>query len=486
MGELVGPAKRFLVPREFLRRRSRWFRDLLEQQAGELSSKVIRLPNTPVRTMKHFFVWTFSLQPQIYERATFSEVARLGIFAWRYQISALINQATDMIRSNLANGHWQLEASMVDDIYEAAPTRSPLREVIRAALGRLPRSSVEEEWKATFLKHAQLGWDYAVAGGSEWTPQEYLSGACRFHDHPGVSHQELFESETQCPYAQEECFPKLEEESMKSKERRGADEERKGEELGIDAVVDEAKEPVATEAMVATKPVVNGAVTEPVVDGVATDTVVNGVATKPGEPVVNGVAREAVVDDVATDAVVNGVAREEVEAVVDGVATDASVTTEPPEPAIDDVTTEPAEPAIDDMVTEESVTTEPAEPAIDDMVTDASVTTEAAEPAIDDVATEASVTTEAADPAIDDMTTEAVEPMADDGATKASVMAEAVEPVIDNAAAEAKVVTETMVAPNVVDGAEEPAVMEPTDGNPGDAKKKKKKKKKKVGGIGQS
>ena len=386
-----------------------------------------------------------------------------------------------MIRSNLANGHWQLEASMVDDIYEAAPTGSPLREVIRAALGRLPRSSVEEEWKATFLKHAQLGWDYAVAGGSEWTPQEYLSGACRFHDHPGASHQkELFESETQCPYAQEECFPKLEEESMKSKERRGTDEERKEEELGIDAVVNEAKDPVATEAMVATKPVVNGAVTEPVVDGVATDTVVNGVA------------REAVVDDVATDAVVNGVAREEVEAVVDGVATDASVTAEPAEPAIDDVateasvTTEPAEPAIDDVVTEESVTTEPAEPAIDDMVTDASVTTEAAEPAIDDVATEASVTTEAAEPAIDDMTTEAVEPMADDGATKASVMAEAVEPVTDNAAAEAKVVTETMVAPDVVDGAEGPAVMEPTDGNSGEAKKKKKKKKKKVGGIGQS
>jgi len=345
VGGLVGQTERFLVPRELLLRRSRTFRDLLERQAGELSSKVIQLPNTPIQTMEAFFVWTFSLQPQIDERVTFSEVAQLGIFAWRYQISALINQVTDIIRSNLANGHWQLQASIVDDIYEVAPAGSPLREVIRAALGGLPRSSIEgegrEEWKATFLKHAQLGWDHYEAVGSGWTSQDYLSGACRFHDHQGVSHQkESFVFGDRCVYSREECFPTWEEESMKGRkdevgwkewgavvqerdgeqERCGADEERKEGKLSIEAVVDEAEEPVAKEATKATEAVVNGVATEAVeavVNDVATEAVVNGVVT---EAAVNGVVTETVVNGVATEAAGKGVATQ---AVVDGVTMDA-------------------------------------------------------------------------------------------------------------------------------------------------------------------
>jgi len=218
-------------------------------------------------SMEAFLVWTFSPQSQIDERATFSEVVRLGISAWRCQISALSNQVTDIIRSNLANGHWRLQASMVDDIYEVVPTGRPLREVIRAALGGLPRSSVEgegrprEEWKAMFLKHC------CRAGGSGWTSRDHLSGACRFHDHQEVSYQEeLFASGNRCVNAREECFPNWEEESMKGRkdevgwkgwrvvvkerdweqERCGADEQRKEGRLSIEAIVDEAEEPVAT------------------------------------------------------------------------------------------------------------------------------------------------------------------------------------------------------------------------------------------------
>jgi hypothetical protein len=340
VGGPVGPTE-ILVPRELLQRRSRKFRNSLEQQTGELSSKVIQLPDTPVQTVEDFFWWTCLPQPKIDERATFSEVVQLGIFASLYQISALSNQATDVIRSNLAKGDWQLQASMVDDIYKAVPTGGPLREVIRGALGRLPRPSVEgrvrEEWRATFLKHAQLGLDYYEVGGSGWTSEEYLSGgACRFHDHPGVSHQEEFEN--QCAYAREECFPRWEEENMESQkdevgwkgwiavaqerngeqERCGADEERKEGELSIEAVVHEAKEPEATEAIEA---VVNDVATEAVVNSVATEAAVNGVAT---DAVVDGVAPEAVVDDTATETAVSVTT----ESAPDDPATDPSAVTE--------------------------------------------------------------------------------------------------------------------------------------------------------------
>jgi hypothetical protein len=503
VGERVGPAKSFLVPLEFLRRRSRWFRDLLERQAGELSSKVIRLPETTIQTMEDFFLWTLSLQPQIYERAEFSEVVRLGIFAWRYQISALINQATDMIRNKLAHSHWQLEASIVDDVYEAAPAGSPLREVIRAALGGLPRSSVEgegrarDEWRATFLKHAQFGWDYVVAGGSGWTSQDYLLGACRFHDHQGVSHgEELLVSENRCPYAQEECFPTLEEESIKSQERdeeqerRRADEEREEEEeeedeSSIEAVVGEAKEPVAT------KPVVKSVVAGTVVNGVAMEPMVNGVAREPVEPVADDVARDTMINGVVTETaetVVNDMATESVEPAIDDVATEVSLTAEAVEPATDDMMTEASvttEVAIDDKTegsvtteavtddmktegesvkTEGSVATEVVDTAIDDMKTEVAIDdtkTEASmtEAATDDikmernVKTEGSATTEAVEPAIDNMPTEPVEPVVDDAAT------------------------ERVMATEVVNGVEGQVAAE--------AKKKKKKKKKKAGGIGQ-
>jgi hypothetical protein len=397
VGGLVGPAKGFLIPRELLLRRSRRFRNLLERQAGELSSKVIPLPDTPVQTMEAFFMWTFSPQPQIDERATFSEVVRLGIFAWQYQISALSNQVTDIIRSNLANGQWHLQASMVDEIYEAVPTGRPLREVIRAALGGLPRSSVEgegrtrEEWKATFLKHAELGWDCYEAGGSEWTPRDYLSGACRFHHHQGESHQEeLSVFVDQCVYAREECFPRWEEESIKGQkdevgseewravvqerdgeqERCGADEERKEGKLSIEAVVDEAEEPVATVATEAVEAVVNGVATEAteaveaVVDDVATEAVVNGVETEAVETeaveaVVNGEATEAVVSDMATEAAVNG---EATEAAANGEAMEATVSVMATESVVSDQATEAA---VDDQAMESVISDTATEAVVD-------------------------------------------------------------------------------------------------------------------------
>lgn len=147
------------------------------------------------------------------------DVVKLGIFAAEYGIPALSNQVTDMIRSNLASGDWKLQASVADDIYEAVEAGGPLREVIRAALGQLPRAITDleeqsrEEWRATILKHAQLGWDYIEASGSEWTRHGYLAGVCRFHDHEGMAYQNGFSTSCDgCPYAQDECYPEWKEE----------------------------------------------------------------------------------------------------------------------------------------------------------------------------------------------------------------------------------------------------------------------------------
>jgi len=402
-------------------------------------------------------MWTLSPQPQINEQATFSEVARLGIFAARYQIFALSNQVTDMIRSNLANDHWQLEASMVDEIYEAVPTESPLRKVVRAALGTLPRPSVEsegrarEEWRATFLKHAELGLDYYEVGGSGWTPLDYLSGACRFHEHQGVSHQEeLSVFENQCMYAREECFPSWEEENVKGREdevdgkewravvqerdgeqeRCEADEEREEGELSIEGVVDEAKEPLATEA------VVNGVVTEAGVDGVAT------------EAEVNGVAAEAEVDGVATEAEVNS---EAAEAGVDGMTTGAEVNGEATEAGVAGVTTE------------------------------AVVNGEAKGGGVDGVTTEAVINGEATEAGVASVTTEAVEAEADVMATE-SVSAEgdvvATDTVVDGVEGSVAVGALAVGPGGCVGGT--------VVGGPPESKKKSKTKKKKAKQIGQS
>lgn len=400
---------------------------------GDLSSEAIQLPNTQVKTMEDFFVWTFSPQPQIDERATFSDVVRLGIFAWRYQISALSNQVTDIIRSNLANGHWHLQASTVDEVYEAVPTESALREVTRAALGGLPvRSSVEgdarvrEEWKATFLKHAQLGWDYLEAGRSEWVVGDYLSGACRFHDHQGVSHPE--ESSmlgNQCMYAREECFPRWEEESMKGgkdevgpkgwipmlqeryyygeKERGDTAEERKERDLSHEANAEEAEKPVAAEAMLTMddtvakeakmtmEPVINSKATDAVVDGEKTEAAVATEAPGPEanivstDAAVNGMPTEAVeevADNLSTNAVVDGVTTEAVEAFADDVSTDAAfngVTAEAPandrttEAPVNGMETQAAKPEINGLTTETAVDGITPEAPVNSVATEAPV-----------------------------------------------------------------------------------------------------------------
>lgn len=183
-------------------------------QEIDFDKPLIELHDTTNQTMEDFLVWSFSPIPQIDDNASFDDVASLGIFAQHYRIPALSNQVTDVIRNHLASDEWQLQASIIDDIYRATSSGNPLREVVRMALGKLPPSTMDggskerDDWKATILKHSELGWDFLEASRAEWTMQAYLSGVCRFHDHQHVLNQKSPAALCDgCPYAQEDCYP---------------------------------------------------------------------------------------------------------------------------------------------------------------------------------------------------------------------------------------------------------------------------------------
>lgn len=180
------------------------------------------VPDTSLDTMNDFYMWTMDPKPHVDEGTTFEKAVKLGIFASKYEIPALSNQVTDVIRGNLANGEWKLRASMVDEIYEAVPEGRPLREVIRTALGQLPRSittdpeePTREEWAAVILKHGHFALDFIQATSSEWTKQAYLSNVCRFHDHEDMGAQSPSSASCDgCRYAQDECYPSGEQEAL--------------------------------------------------------------------------------------------------------------------------------------------------------------------------------------------------------------------------------------------------------------------------------
>lgn len=221
------------IPRDFLLQRSRTFRDLLNRASWLSDSDQLRLESTSLKTIEDFLIWSHARTPQIDGEASFEDTVKLGVFAFTYQIPALSNQITDQIRNKLARHEWQLKADVVNDVYAATSPGSPLREVIRAALGQLPKP-IGEEWKSTFLNHSHLGWDYSEAGETEWSAQDFLAKVCRFHDHEDMARR-VSKEQDKCPYREEECY------FVKQEEGNGEDVLENGE-----SVADETRE----EAMV--------------------------------------------------------------------------------------------------------------------------------------------------------------------------------------------------------------------------------------------
>ncbi|KIW63531.1 hypothetical protein PV04_08525 [Phialophora macrospora] len=245
--ETISNEGSFLFPQELLRRRSRTLQERIELHNG----KAISLSDTAVPTLTEFFIWSNRPDPHLEDRLNFTEVVDLGIFAWKYQISALSNQVTDKVRANLASGEWELQATIVNDIYQATEPDSPLRGVVRAALGQLSRTVIAgEEWEKTFRNNRDLGWDYLRAGDKEWVRQDYLSGVCRFHNHDGIKRQEgLCDG---CPFAEADCYPDWEENIKQEQEFEKSEHEKPSPpddatEVVAEAAAVEEPEPSATE-----------------------------------------------------------------------------------------------------------------------------------------------------------------------------------------------------------------------------------------------
>jgi hypothetical protein len=236
---------KYLFPSDFLRQRSRPFRDLLDKPetiepvdtSTTLPRQHLLLSETNAETLASFLIWSHSPNPEIDELADFRNVVRLGIFAWRYHVHALSNQATDVIRENLASGAWKLEAAIVDEVYAATSQNatekkgeeengpeikseeSRLRQLTRAALNQVPRAIIsgggseesptdeQKAWKAA-RRHPELGWDLFEAADRAWSPEEFLNGVCRFHVHEDSEGfaRLTADEETECPYAKDECY----------------------------------------------------------------------------------------------------------------------------------------------------------------------------------------------------------------------------------------------------------------------------------------
>lgn len=244
----------FKLPIDLLYHRSRVFRDLIiETQNEELPigrPRFVLPTSISPHTIEDFLIWSLSHSPQIATlEPSFLETTNLGVFAQQYHIPALTNQITDCIRAHIASDEWTLQASLVDAIYGAAPAGTPLREVVRAALGKLPKltggdegandksKAERDEWKEVILKHSQLGWDFIEAGGEKWTAQAYLNGVCRFHDHADVKGQKAAGGLCDgCPYAAEDCFPILEQNAAEENRSLKADQRKPNAAIDPDAM----------------------------------------------------------------------------------------------------------------------------------------------------------------------------------------------------------------------------------------------------------
>jgi hypothetical protein len=197
----------------------------LDDLAHKGEPAVIKISDALVETVEDFWVWTMSLKPRIEEQTQLHRVVRLGIFAWRYQIHALSNQVADVIRSSTGRGEWCLDAEIVDNIYATLPEECGLRKVFREQLQKLSPAAImrdqvtQQQWKTTFLKHSQIGWDYVNRKENERNTFVIRPSSCSFHDHSQHSDNGGLPMITGsgCPYAEWECFPSGEEDLIQTK-----------------------------------------------------------------------------------------------------------------------------------------------------------------------------------------------------------------------------------------------------------------------------
>jgi hypothetical protein len=181
----------FWVPYDLLAQYStafKKFRNALNDYGDE-----ILLPDVTTSTFDDFFIWLHAYEPCIlrtesHDSHIIDGALHLAVFAQKYQIYHLRNQASDVVRAALRDGEWNITPEMISAVYKVAPARSALRQLsflgFVAAEGRTDSTL----WQAAFIDCPSLGWDYfQYKNGSELYKEGIQDGgACRFHDHSDI------------------------------------------------------------------------------------------------------------------------------------------------------------------------------------------------------------------------------------------------------------------------------------------------------------
>jgi hypothetical protein len=190
---LVEPSKdSFEVPYDLLEQYSTAFEKL--RNALNDSGDEIILQDVGKSTFQDFFIWLHTYEPSI----TYSEpvdsdsvngALELAVFAEKYKIFHLRNQASDVIRVALLDGQWKITPEMISAVYKVAPAGSALRQL--SFLGFVAAVPAEGQidsnlWQPAFIQCPELGFDYFHYKSGSMVEGVESGGACRFHNHRDI------------------------------------------------------------------------------------------------------------------------------------------------------------------------------------------------------------------------------------------------------------------------------------------------------------
>jgi hypothetical protein len=201
----VGSTKEtFEVPYDLLAQYSTAFKKLLNPLND--SGDEIPLPDVTKSTFEDFFIWLHAFKPTLihtesHDSEHINGALHLAVFAQRYQIYHLRNQASDVVLTALRKGHWNITPDMISAVYKIAPAGSALRQLSFLAFTKAEGRKDSPDWRAAFLECPDLGWDsFQYQSGSELYSEGIESGgACRFHDHSDILGWQL-QDVPDCPY----------------------------------------------------------------------------------------------------------------------------------------------------------------------------------------------------------------------------------------------------------------------------------------------